>query len=116
MYIQYVRKSCPISGYLQQSIVQKESYCDVLSRMYLLFIQKVQFLEVHAGEINVVIDLEKMLEIDLKSGKTSCVQRVKKMFHIGNRRSPILFVCNQHTCRSIHLPEKLFVSEYRKYW
>lgn len=53
--------------------------------------QKVRWLEVQSVEENVVFDLETMLEIDKGSGKTSCVQRVEKVSHIGNLQNVYLF-------------------------
>ena len=55
--------------------------------------QKVRWLQVQSVEENVVFDLEKMLEIDQGSGKTSCVQRVEKMSYIGN-----LYICQVVRC------------------
>ena len=51
--------------------------------VYCNIFQEIHFLEVHAGRLNAVIDLKKMLDIDQRSGKTSCVQRIKKISNIG---------------------------------
>ena len=66
---------------------------DIIILQLLFFFQKVRWLEVQSVEDNVVIDLEKMLEIDRGSGKTCCVQRVEKVSHIGNLCCMYLPIC-----------------------
>lgn len=76
------------------------AYCDIF--------QEVHFLKVNTGGLDVVIDLKKMLDIDQRSGKTSTVQRIKKISNIGKT-----FVLQCFSCAiCTHLYVHVHVSTY----
>lgn len=56
----------------------------ILRDFFFFILQKVHWLELRTEIVCTVIDLHKMLETDLKSGKTYCIQRLEKMSQIGN--------------------------------